>query len=284
MKNIGLVLEGGGLRGSYTAGVLDAFLELGISFPYCVGVSAGACNAVSYISEQKGRNFDITKNYCNDKRYMSFKNLLTTGNYFGTDMLFNKIPNELIPFDYNAFENSACKLIAGVTNCKTGKTEYFNVKNLKNNYHILRASSSLPYMATMVDINGELYLDGGVCAPIPYLKSIEDGNEKNVIILTQPKGFVKKPSRFSSAGFLCYPRFPNLVRAMKNRHSIYNNSLKAIEELEENGNAFVLRPSRLIDVSRTERDLKKLKEIYDLGFSDAMSRKEELINFINKGE
>lgn len=280
MERTGLVLEGGGLRGIYTAGVLDAFLDLNITFKYCVGVSAGACNALSYISGQKGRNRDITLTFCNDKRYQSFSNLVTTGNLFGSDMLFNKIPHELLPFNYQAYNDASCKMIAGVTNCKTGEAEYFSLENLREKYDVLRASSSLPFLSKMVLINGNLYLDGGISAPIPIAKSINDGNTKHVAVLTQPKGYFKKPSNLVSFANTRYRKYPSLINAMKVRYKVYNDAISETETLEKEGSVFIIRPHTSLNVSRFEKDKSKLRAAYDMGYNDTILVSDRLINFL----
>ena len=178
MKEIALILEGGGMRGVYTAGVLDFFLEKKIEFKYCMAVSAGACHGVSYVSKQHKRNYRVGIDYINDKEYLSFKNLIKTGSLFGMQMLFETIPNKLDPFDYEAFKESKTIFNVGVTNCETGLPEYYEIRDLMENYDTLRASMSLPLVAPIVSYKGKKLLDGGISNPIPVKKAMQAGYSK----------------------------------------------------------------------------------------------------------
>lgn len=272
MAQVGLVLEGGGLRGVYTAGVLDAFLEQNIKIPYVIGVSAGACNAVSYLSNQKGRSAAINIEHCNDPEYYGFRNLITKGAIFNEDMLFRKMPEELYPFDYDTYESCGIKLMVGATDCVNGGEVYYSMEGLKDKMVIVKASSWLPYVSPMVEYDGKKLLDGGIADPIPVRKSIADGNDKNIIVLTQPQGYKKSPSSVIRLAKIKYRRFPKLIEMLKNRHQVYNQTLAFVDQLEAEGKAVVLRPSQSLGLSRLEKDAEKLKAAYRLGYADALEK------------
>lgn len=284
MAKTGLVLEGGGLRGMYSNGILDTFLEEGIEFPYCIGVSAGVCNGVSFISKQPYRSMDINITYINNKDYLSLRNFVKEGSIFGYKMMLDTIPHKLNPFDYETYENSPCVLYACTTNCNTGKPCYFELKNLRQKYDIVRATTSLPFVSTMVDINGEKHLDGGITDSIPIKKAIADGCEKNVIILTRPKEYRKTVSTESKLAKVFYKKYPKLVEALENRHIVYNQTLDYIEKLEQEGKVFVFRPSQNLAVSRTEKDTKKLKAIYELGLEDAKNAMNDFKRWLHSSD
>lgn len=280
MKQVGLVLEGGGLRGTYTSGVLDAFMKHQIWFEYIIGVSAGICNAVSYVSRQPGRSTLININHCDDKEYYSFGNLLKTGAIFNEKMLFDKIPHELYPFDYETYQKCYRKLLAGVTNCATGKAEYYELNDLRNQYDIVKASSWLPFVSKMVDYDGKKFLDGGIADSIPIQKSIADGNQKNVVVLTQPKGFRKTKSSEYKLSYLLYRNYPNLIDTLMNRYQTYNDTLDVIEQLEQQGKVFVIRPSQDLGLSRLEKDREKIRRASDLGLKDTEAVLSQMMDFI----
>lgn len=280
MENIGLVLEGGGLRGVYTSGVLDAFLDNNIEFNYCVGVSAGVCNALSYISKQKERNKNVNINYINDKRYFSIRNLITTGSMFGYKMLFDTIPNELLPFDYNAYERSNCRLIAGTTDCIAGEGVYYELDTIRDKYEIVNASISLPYISRISKYDDRYLLDGGIADPIPIRKSISDGNEKNVVVLTQHKGYEKSASSLNNYAKIKYRKYPEFIKLLSQRHIIYNETLSYISKLEEEKKVFAIYPSKPLEISRFEKDTEKLNIVYNLGYSDALDVMDDLKAFM----
>ena len=190
-----LILEGGTLRPIFSAGVMDALLDNNITFPYCIGVSAGITNGVSYISKQKGRNLEVVTKYRNDNRYLSYRNFLRCKSIFGLDFVFDEIPNNLIPFDMDTYRKYPGKVLVGVTNAHTGKTEYLNGKDLDDKATMLRATCAIPLLFPVIKINGKEYYDGGLCDPIPIKKAIADGNTKHLIVLTQPKGYKKELSK-----------------------------------------------------------------------------------------
>lgn len=282
MERIGLVLEGGGMRGVFTGGVLDVFLEEKIEFPYIVGVSAGACNAVSYVSHQYQRNYRINTIHIKDKRYLSLGNLLKTGSLFGVDMLFNIIPNQLEPLDYEAYRSAPNKLVVGATNCITGCCEYFPVPDLELDYKPVEASMSLPLVSNVVEYHGVPFLDGGVSDPIPVRKSILDGNTKNVIVLTQHKEYRKKPTSTLSLLKAKYKKYPRLVEAMERRHLVYNETLDYIKKLEAAGNAFVIRPAEPVDIGRFEKHPEKLAQLYKDGYHITKKQRDALRAFMGE--
>ena len=282
MDNISLILEGGGMRGVYSAGVLDLLLDKNIEINYCVGVSAGACNCVSYISKQKKRNYRVNMNYINDKRYLSFSNLVRTGSAFGMDMLFDIIPNKLEPFDHEAFISSGTKFFVGATNCDTGLPEFYPIRDFnEDRYESLKASISLPLVAKVIDYDNKRFMDGGIAAPIPIQKAIDDGIEKHVVILTQHKGYRKSKTKIMPIIKRKYKNYKGLIDAMENRYKIYNDTLDMLDKLEEEGKCFIIRPSSPIEVSRFEKDRNKLEDVYNRGYEDAKALSEKLIKFLN---
>ena len=282
MIEAGLVVEGGGMRGVYTAGVLDYFMEKNLYFDDCYGVSAGACHISSYVSKQIGRSIKVTLDYINDKRYCSVNSLIKTGDMFGVEMLYDLIPNKLELYDYDTFNKFKGNFYSVVTNCKTGKAEYMKIKDMKKDIIAVRASSSLPLLSRIVEINGKEYLDGGITDSIPIKKSIEDNHRKNVVILTRDKTYRKKKSSFLPIFKLKYRKYPNLVNAIENRYKMYNNTLDFIEEKVKTGEVFVIQPKEPVNISRVEKDKTKLKELYDKGYNDAKKCYEDLIKFINE--
>ena len=279
----GLVLEGGGMRGLYTAGVLDYFIDKGIYFRNCYGVSAGATQGCSYISKQRGRAYKIFTKYMQDKRYASFGNLLKEGNYFGKDFSLKKIPDELEPYDYDTFKNSGINFYAVATNCRTGEPEYLKIEDMRNEVDMDKvwASCSLPLLSKNVHIENEEYLDGGVADSIPVVKAIKDGNKKVVLILTRDINYRKKPNKLISVIKLKYRKYPKFVSVMEKRHSIYNKTLKRIQKLENEGKIFVIRPKAEVKIGRLEKDTQKMIDLYNAGYNEAKDCFESLIRYLN---
>ena len=278
----GLVLEGGGKRGIYAAGVLDVLLENNIWADGLIGTSAGAVNGCSYVSNQYERNLRYNIRFANEKRYMSIYSLITTGNVVGTDFAYNILPNKLEVFDYDAFEKSPVAYYVTCSNVETGKAEYIQCKSLRGkNMDYLRASAALPYVSQIVEIDGKKYLDGGICDSIP-LKAFQDmGYEKNLVVLTRPRGYIKKPENNLLAN-LYYRKYPAFVTALRNRYAVYNRTLKYIEQQENQGNILVLRPSESIRVGRMEQDPERLKQMYELGKNDAGQMLDAIASFLSK--
>ncbi|MCI7205698.1 MAG: patatin family protein [Clostridium sp.] len=282
MIEAGLVVEGGGMRGVYTAGVLDYFMEKNLYFDDCYGVSAGACHISSYVSKQIGRSIKVTLDYINDKRYCSVNSLIKTGDMFGVEMLYDLIPNKLELYDYDTFNKFKGNFYSVVTNCKTGKAEYIKIKDMKKDIIAVRASSSLPLLSRIVEINGKEYLDGGITDSIPIKKSIKDGHKKNVVILTRDKTYRKSKPKFLSFFKLKYKKYPNLVKAIENRYKMYNETLDFIEEEKAKNKVFIIQPKLPVKISRIEKDKDKLKELYDQGYEDAKELYEDLMKFLEE--
>lgn len=283
----GLVLEGGGMRGIFTIGVLDAFMEGGLRFPYVIGVSAGACNGCSYVTGQQGRarfsNVGLVER-CGHE-YLGLRLLLTTGNIFNVKLLYDDLPNRLWPFDYDTYFNTPTEFEIVTTNLRSGKAEYFS-----NHFHLFRelpeaearklaltiilASSSLPYVSKTVDVLGIPMLDGGVVDSIPVVRAMSKGYRNNVVILTRNKGFRKKPSKGPAVDMLSaslrtarYKQYPAFRDAMHNREALYNEQLALVERLEDEGKVLVIRPEKPIEVDRIERDTDKLNALYEEGLA-----------------
>lgn len=275
-----LILEGGTFRPIFSAGVMDALLDNNIIFPYCIGVSAGITNGISYISQQKGRNLEVLTKYRNDKRYLGYRNFLKCKSLFGLDFLFDEIPNKLVPFDMKTYKKYNGKVLIGVTNAKTGKTEYFDGKDLDDKATYLRATCALPVFFPAIKINNNEYYDGGLCNPIPIKKAITDGNEKHLIILTQPKGYKKNLSRKNIVvSKLLNRKYPNLKNAFLHRHESYNETVKFCEELEKQGKAIILRPEYKLE--SFEKDVNKLKDSYNHGYNLAIKHLNEIKSLFN---
>lgn len=281
MENTGLVLEGGGMRGMYTTGVLDYFIEKNLYFKNCYGVSAGACQCCSYLSKQKGRAKDVVLEYINDDRYASLKNLLTTGDYFGKDFSLKTIPDELILYDYDTYLNQTSNFYAVATNLETGKAEYLKVEDMKKDMDKIWASSSLPLMSRIVEIDGKKYLDGGVSDSIPVMKSIRDGNRKTVVVLTRDSNYRKSESRLISVIRHRYKEYPKFVRAMELRHIRYNKTLAAINRLAQEGKIFVIAPKEKVEVGRLEKNTGVLEELYWKGYEDAKESYDNLLKYLH---
>lgn len=269
--NIGLVLEGGGMRGVYTSGVHEYLLQQGIHYQYVVGVSAGASNSCTYVARQIGRGRRVNLDYLNDWRYMGLRSLLFQGSYFGLDFLFGDIPEKLDLFDFDTFYNSPGVFKIGATNCITGKVDYFDKHEVTKGLKHLKASCSLPLLSPIVEIDGIPYLDGGIAEPIPVRKALADGCEHVVVVLTQPPGYRKKASgkKEMSLYQTVFRKYPALVQALATRHEHYNETLDFVEDLERQGKATVIRPDGSLKLHRFEKDPAVLGALFDQGYRDA---------------
>lgn len=276
----GLVLEGGGLKGVYTAGVLDLFLDRGIEFSSVYGVSAGACHMCSYLSKQRGRAFDVNVDYLDTKYYCSLRSLLFTGDLFNAEVCYHLIPEYLYPYDYETFDRYEGKAYSVATDIVTGRPEYFRIRDMKKDIVKIRASASLPLVSRNVKIDGRLYLDGGISDAIPLQKSILDGNRKNVVVMTKEEGFVRKPTSQLSLLKARYARYPKVWELMAERHIHYNEQTAYIAGQQAAGGAFVIRPARDSGVGRIEKDVEKLKSLYRQGYEDAAGCCEELMAYL----
>ncbi|MBE6186003.1 MAG: patatin family protein [Rikenellaceae bacterium] len=265
----GLILEGGGMRGVFTCGVLDNLMDRGIRFPYTIGVSAGACNGLSYMSEQRGRgkfsNIDLLEKY----RYIGLKQLIFKGNIMDFDLLFHKFPEEIIPYHYDKF--AACKerFEMVTTSCRTGRACYYDEKmDPVRIIDIVKASSSLPFVSPISYVDGEPMLDGGIADSIPLLRARELGFDNNLVVLTRNKGY-RKPQKPTTVPRFFYRKYPLLREAIRRRNTLYNEQIDLVERLEDKGELVVIRPQRPITVDRIERDTRKLLDLYNEGYECA---------------
>ncbi len=280
--NAGLVLEGGGMRGAYTTGVLDFLNDNDIYFKDCYGVSAGAGHACSYLSGQRGRAIKVNTEFLNDNRYCSLQSLRKTGDMFGVEFVYYTIPQELNLYDYDAFLNCRTDFYAVVTNVETGKAEYLKINDLRKDMGIVVASSSLPLISRIKEIGGKKYLDGGIADSIPVKQSIKNGNSKNLVVLTQHDGYRKKPASLIGAMKLKYKKYPFFIEANKNRHNMYNSALDLIAREEKNGNIVAVRPKNPVGISRFEKDKDKLLQLHEDGYRDAEEKKDEIFALLKE--
>lgn len=278
----GLLLEGGGMRGLYTAGILDVFMENNIKIDGIIGVSAGALFGMNYKSKQKGRVLRYNKKYAKNRDYMGFYSLLTTGNIMNEDFCFNRIVNELDPVDFETYRNSPIEFYAVVTNVETGKPEYIKLDDLENKESLeyLRASGSMPFVSKPVIISNKKYLDGGISDSIPIEKIMSMGYDKIIVVLTRPAGYQKKKSN-SMLPKIYYKQYPKFVETIENRYKKYNEEVEKVVELEKQGKVFLIRPSKLIKIKRVEKDCNKIQEMYDLGQKDAIDNLEKLKQYLD---
>lgn len=280
MYQAGLVLEGGGMKGIYTAGILDAFLEKGLEFSSAYGVSAGAVHLCSFLSKQKGRGLAVWVDHLGNPNYCSVRSLLTTGDLFNVQMSYYDIPEKLNPYDYETFDTYTGKAYAVVTNIVTGQPEYLRLKDMKKDIEAVRASASLPLFSRNVPIHGKLYLDGGISDAIPLQKSILDGNRKNIVIMTKEEGYIRQPSSNLGLIKMRYLKYPKIYELMKYRHIRYNDTLAFIEAQQKNGQAFVIRPKQKSDVGRIEKDVEKIKKLYQEGYEDGLKVYDDVIAYL----
>ena len=269
--NTALVLEGGGLRGVFTCGVLDCFMDKGIRFPFTVGVSAGACNGLSYMSGQRGRAKSSNIDLMDKHHYVGFKYLLTQGCIMDYKLLFEDFPEKIIPYDYEAYFANTDRFVMVTTNCLTGKAEYLEEKSdSKRVMDIVRASSSLPYVTKITYVDGVPMLDGGIADSIPVEYARSQGYERMVVILTRNKGYRKNEKQLPVPKFI-YRKYPELRKTLSSRNAQYNRTMEMIERLEEEGLMTVIRPVHPIEVDRMEKDTDKLRTLYQEGYELAES-------------
>ena len=278
---VGLVLEGGAMRGMYTAGVLDVFLEKCISFDAVVGVSAGALFGVNYLSRQKGRVIRYNKRFNSDKNYMGLRPLLREGNIVSTKYAYEEVPRKLDPFDDESYKKSGIPFYAVVTDIETGEPEYIQVYSAFEQMDVLRASGSMPFVSKPVLYNNKMYLDGGISDSIPFQWLSSQGYDKLIVILTRDMEYCKKPMS-SSLIKLFYKKQPLLSEKLLKRHDVYNKSVELLKQWENEGKVFVIRPSKPIEIGRIETNPDKLQEVYDLGLKDATESLLELQKYISR--
>lgn len=265
----GLVLEGGGMRGVFTCGVLDCFMDHGLRFPYAIGVSAGACNGLSYMSNQRGRakysNIDLLERY----QYIGLRHLLTKHNIMDFDLLFGEFPQHILPFDYDTYFHSGERFVMVTTNCLTGRADYWEEKSDPQRLvDIARASCSLPYVCPIVRIDGVPMLDGGIVDSIPLQHAMADGYDRCVVVLTRNRGY-RKTERDIRVPHFIYRQFPRLRVALSNRCRVYNEQLALVERMEDEGRILAIRPERPVEVDRIEKNTDRLRALYDEGYACA---------------
>ena len=284
MKKVGMVLEGGSMRGIFTTGVLDVLLENNIEIDGIIAVSAGALFGVNYFSKQTGRGIRYNKKYLGDKRYISTHSLLTTGNLVNKEFAFYKITKELDPLDNETFMKNNNDFYVTATNIETGQPEYLKITNVYEQLEEFRASSALPFASEIIEINNKKYLDGGISDSIPLDKCIDLGYEKIIVVLTQPLGFQKPPLGNKQLKMinLKYHKYPNLIKTMEKRYIKYNNTLEKIIDLENKKEIFVIRPSKRINLSIKDANKDKIQKIYDMGVNDCNKIIDSLKEYLNR--
>ncbi len=271
----GVLFEGGTFRPVFSCGVMDALLEEEIMFPYCIGVSAGAADAASYISKQKGRNIRILEKYRNDKRYIGRRNLIKDRSVFGIQFVFRDIPNKVDPFDMETFQNYSGKFVITATDARTGKTRYFYKEDVDQTYNVFCATCALPFIFPAARIGGREYYDGGLSNPIPVDKLLTDGEKKALFVLTRPKGYKKECRRADRVMAKAVRRkYPIIAKQMCTRYKKYNASVAICEKLEREGRAVILRPEE--PINSYEKDIQVIRQTYEAGYHAAMAHMEEI--------
>lgn len=282
MAKVGLVLEGGSMRGMYTAGVLDVFMDAGINVDGIVGVSAGALFGPNYFSKQKGRVIRYNKRFCKNHRYMSLLSFLLTGNIVNKKFAFYDVTTKYDIFDNDTFMKNNTGYYVTVTNVETGKAEYLEIKDIIKELEKLRASSAIPGVSRMVEIDGKKYLDGGIGDSIPVLQCKKLGYEKIIVVLTRPLDYRKEPMSEKLMKVLAakYKKYPRFIEAMENRYLRYNETVEIIIDMENKKEIFVIRPSEAIQLKTVERNKEKLQAVYDLGVKDCKKQLEDLKQYL----
>lgn len=282
MIKAALVLEGGALRGMYTSGVLDTFLKNNMEFECVAGVSAGALNAMSYISKQPGRSAKINLEYCDDPRYIGRKAFIKNKGIIGYDYLFGDISENKVPFDYKAFENTNQRFVIVTTNCEKAETEYLERGNCNDLFKAAQASSSMPLASAIVEINNNHYLDGAVTTSIPIKWAIEQDYEKVVVVLTRDRTY-RKPmlsNKMKKLYKLAYHKYPKLIEKLNTMPERYNKLQEEIIDLEKEGKIFIIRPEKEVTVSRLEKDKEKLENLYKEGIAEAEKNLDALKEYL----
>ena len=274
------VLEGGAMRGLYSAGVLDVFMQNGINTDAIYGVSAGALFGINFKSKQIGRAIRYNLKYAHEKNYMGLYSLITTGNIMNEKFCFDRIVNELDKFDFDTFDSSPIDFYAVVTNVETGKAEHIKITDSRAQLEVLRASGSMPFVSKIVEFNGSKYLDGAISDSIPLQKALDEGYGKIVVVLTRPEDYLKKKECLPYNLF--YRKYPNFVECGNKQFEMYNSTLELVKKCEEEGKIIVLRPSQNLKIARVEKNLDKLKAIYNLGVSDCTSKLDEIKKYLQQ--
>ncbi|MDR2106483.1 MAG: patatin family protein [Coriobacteriales bacterium] len=264
-----LVLEGGAMRGQFTAGVLDFFMDNAIFPKTVIGVSAGALNGFNYVAGLRGRTCYLNTKYCTDWRYLSLRSFALTGNALNVRQAFDRIPNKLDPFDYDAYERSPLDLTVVSSDLVRGEADYVALRNARAQLDYLRASSAMPLVSRIVEIEGKKLLDGGICDSVPIERSRATGAQRHIVVLTQASSYIKKPNRLMPLARRKYANFPLFVERMEHRHIDYNRAYLHVVRMHETGEAFVIRPPEPVTVASMERDPQKLYELYLVGYQEA---------------
>lgn len=278
----GLIMEGGAMRGMFTCGVLDVFLENGITFDGAIGVSAGAVFGCNFKSRQLGRPFRYNRNYCRDWRYCSIRSLIRTGDLFGEEFCYHELPDVLDPFDSVTFQNNPMEFFVAATDVRTGETVYHLCSDGRSSdIEWLKASASMPLAARIVETDGMELLDGGITDPVPYGYMENRGYDRNVMILTQPKGYHKRRFRLLAAIHTVYKRYPKLADAMEQRHIVYNRQLAEVREREQKRSAIVIRPPESLGIGHVSHNPAELEMVYRIGREEANRRLSEIRTYLH---
>lgn len=275
----GLLLAGGAMRGMYTAGVLDIFLDNQITVDGMIGISAGAVFGVNFLSRQRGRVIRYNKRFNGDRNYMGIKPLLCTGNIVDTELAYHIVPRELDRFDDEMFQASGVPFYAGITCVETGKAELVKIDSVFEQMDVLRASASMPFVSRPVLINGQHYLDGDIADGLPYQKMSAMGYDRLIVVLTRETGYRKKPVS-SAMVRMCYGKHKEFAAELLSRHERYNSSVKELEKLQKKGSVYMIAPSEPIAIKRIEKDPDRLQQVYELGLRDGMAAVDELKDFL----
>ena len=278
----GLILEGGAMRGMFTAGVMDVMMENGVDFDGVIGVSAGAAFGCNYKSRQVGRVIRYNMKYCADRRYSGIESLIKTGNIFNTDFAYGEVPLKYDVFDFETYQSNPMEFYVVCTDIETGEAVYHSYGGKDDHcFDWIRASASMPIVSQIVDIDGRKLLDGGIADSIPvkYFEGL--GYHKNVVVLTQPENYLKKKNKLMPFIQLKYRRYPKLVETMANRHLVYNATLNYIKEQERRGALYVIRPKEKLKIGKVEKNPDKLKEIYDIGRETAARQIQAMKDFLS---
>lgn len=280
---LGLVLEGGASRTVYSCGIMDTLLKNGIVADYVIGVSAGAAFGISYVSNQIGRNLTLATKYMGTPEYMGMKHMLNPKNkcYYNLEYAYNEVPNNVLPFDYEAYKRYKGKFYAVVTNVESGEAEYYPVPRDDTSWQLLRATCALPLLFPKIELNGEYYLDGGIADSIPYKQAIKAGCDKLIIVLTRPKSYVKTTDGFTKLAQKYYRHNPKLAAALGSRAERYNQCTAEIEEMRKQGKAFVFTPKSVFGVGRTENEPQKLERLYTHGLKHCEWAMDDLKKYIS---
>lgn len=280
----GLIVEGGASRTYFAVGVMDAMMEAGIPVDYITGASAGISNAMNYASHQIGRGIKIAEEQVPKKSYSGFIHLLNPRNrsLYNIDYVFRKIPDELVPYDYDAFDRFQGVAEAAVTNLETGECEYIKIQNPRDGWNVLVASCSLPLMFPVAHINGKKYLDGGIADSLPFERALKMGCDKIIVILSREKEYIKSEGKGEHLSSKMYRKYPEFSNALKNRSNMYNSQREKLFELEKEEKALVIAPTNTSDWKRTENNPQKLREIYNEGYNEGKRQIENILKYIGK--